>query len=118
MSRARNMTVVFCLTLASTACVSAQHSENNQVSLARRGGEGLFTEKCGMCHRESGMGTGLLGRRIEGELAQLENREDLNADFISTVVRNGLGNMMPLSRGEVSDAQLETIATYLAGETE
>jgi mono/diheme cytochrome c family protein len=83
-------------------------------SLEKNTGSGLYQEKCGMCHRDGGMGTGILARRLPAELAQLENREDLQSVFIETVVRNGFGIMFPMSRGEVSDAQLETIIDYLA----
>jgi len=46
----------------------------------------------------------------------LENRNDLQGPYIKTVVRNGFGVMFPLSRGEVSDAQLDMIAAYLASD--
>ena len=41
-------------------------------------------------------------------------RTNLSAAFITTVVRHGLHNMPALSRAEVSDPQLATIAAYLA----
>jgi len=73
----------------------------------------LFVEKCGMCHREQGMGTTLLQRRHESGQALLENRRDLAPEFIRTVVRSGFNNMFPISRGEVSDAQLDSIIRHL-----
>jgi len=76
--------------------------------------EALFVEKCAMCHRRMGMGTVLLARRMNPALAQLEARTDLTADYIKTVARQGIGNMPPVRRGELSDAQLERIAAYLA----
>lgn len=78
--------------------------------------EPLFAEKCGMCHRAQGMGTTLLQRRYDPELALLENRRDLAPEFIRTVVRSGFNNMFPISRGEVSDAQLEQIIAHLTQE--
>ena len=78
--------------------------------------EQLFGEKCGMCHRVQGMGTTLLQRRYDPEQALLENRRDLAPEFIRTVVRGGFNNMFPISRGEVSDAQLESIIAHLAQE--
>jgi cytochrome c5 len=75
--------------------------------------EALYVEKCGMCHRQMGMGTVILARRMDPNIAMLEQRTDLNRDFIVQVARNGIGNMPRIQRGEVSDAQLETIATYL-----
>jgi len=84
-------------------------------SLEKTGGENLFQEKCGMCHGDAmGMGTGLLGRRLPAEQALLENREDLQVPFIKNVVRAGFGVMFPMSRGEVSDDQLQAISEYLS----
>lgn len=91
-------------------------AQDDWIDLTRTTGEGLFAENCGMCHRTAGMGTGILGRRLSPEQALLENREDLQVPYVKTVVRNGFGVMFPLSRGEVSDAQLDAIAAYLAGD--
>lgn len=75
--------------------------------------EALFVEKCGMCHRQMGMGTVLLARRMPPALARLEQRDDLTMDTIRTAARQGIGNMPRIRRGEVSDAQLDRIAAYL-----
>jgi mono/diheme cytochrome c family protein len=85
-------------------------------ALAQSEGEQLFIEKCGMCHRDLGMGTLLLMNRIPREQAKLEDRSELPAELVKAVVRNGLGNMFSISRAEVSDEQLEKIASYLSGE--
>ena len=77
----------------------------------------LYGEKCGMCHRAGGMGTGILGRRLSAEQALLENRTDLQAIYIETVVRAGSGIMFPISRAEVSDEQLQMLIAYLTRET-
>lgn len=92
-------------------------AEDAWVSLASSGGEDLFQEKCGMCHGDAmGMGTGILARRMDPERALLENREDLEGPFIANAVRAGFGVMVPMSRGEVSDQQLDAIIAYLVGE--
>jgi mono/diheme cytochrome c family protein len=75
--------------------------------------EALFFEKCAMCHRQGGMGTGLLSRRMNPAKAKLEDRNDLTSDYITVAVRTGIGNMPRLSRAEVSDPQLAAIARYL-----
>lgn len=64
-----------------------------------------------MCHRDMGMGTGLLARRVD--VAKLEDRSDLNADYIIQAARIGIGNMPVITRGEVSDEELQAIADYL-----
>jgi 4-hydroxy-3-polyprenylbenzoate decarboxylase len=47
-------------------------------------------------------------------VAKLEARKDLPAEFVVQAARAGNGNMPRISRGEVSDAQLQVIAQYLA----
>jgi len=77
----------------------------------------LFVEKCAMCHRQFGMGTALLMRRVEKGQEFLEKRPDLTADAVKQAVRVGIGNMPRIGRAEVSDAELDTIAKYLSKET-
>ena len=76
--------------------------------------EALFVEKCSMCHRQMGMGTVSLARRVPSERAMLEKRTDLTVDFVKVIARRGLTNMPRISRVEVDDAQLDRIARYLA----
>ncbi|GLT01627.1 hypothetical protein GCM10007897_30210 [Sphingobium jiangsuense] len=75
--------------------------------------EKLFVEKCAMCHRDFGMGTVVLARRVEKGQEWLEKRTDLQADFVKTAARAGIGNMPRITRSDVSDAQLDAIAAYL-----
>ncbi|MGB3794856.1 MAG: cytochrome c [Alteraurantiacibacter sp.] len=86
------------------------------VTMAQRpdatGGEALYVEYCAMCHNANGMGTGLLARRRE--VALLEERGDLAAVFVVIAARGGIGNMPAIPRGEVTDADLQAIAGYLA----
>jgi len=76
------------------------------------GGEALYLEHCASCHAPNGMGTGLLGRRIQPAL--LEQRDNLGARYVIVAVRSGIGNMPAIPRGEISDADLQAIADYLA----
>jgi len=77
-------------------------------------GQQLFQRKCAMCHGAVGMGTGLLARRMKPEVAPLEKREDLSAAYVERAARIGILNMPPITRGDVSDAQLASIAAYLS----
>ena len=77
-------------------------------------GKALFGEKCAMCHQAGGMGTGLLARRMDPKVAELEKRTDLTPDYVHAAVRQGIGYMPWLPRGEVSDPQLTAISAYLA----
>jgi mono/diheme cytochrome c family protein len=79
---------------------------------AATGGEALYLEHCAMCHGPNGMGTGLLGRRIQPAL--LEERDNLPAQYVILAARQGIGNMPAIPRGEVSDEDLKQIADYLA----
>jgi mono/diheme cytochrome c family protein len=78
-------------------------------------GKLLYTQRCGMCHQTIGMGVAILSRRPADESKGfLEERKDLSAAFVRTVVRTGILNMPRMSRGEVSDPELGAIADYLA----
>lgn len=115
--------VLLAVSLSVMGPVSAQNN-GTAVKDATRGGmqdrsakspaEALFVEKCAMCHRQMGMGTVLLARRMNPAVAMLEARKDLTADFVIQAARAGIGNMPRIQRGEVSDAQLAIIARYLA----
>jgi mono/diheme cytochrome c family protein len=80
---------------------------------SRSADERLYVEKCSMCHRQMGMGTVILARRMDSKLARLEARTDLTTDYITAAARQGIGNMPRIPRGEVSDAQLARISAYL-----
>jgi mono/diheme cytochrome c family protein len=58
------------------------------------------------------LGTGLLARRVQP--ADLEKRDNLNADYVFQYARRGLGNMPPVTAGEANDAELKAIGAYLA----
>lgn len=77
-------------------------------------GKTLFKQKCAMCHDGAGMGTGLLGRRMDPKVAELEKREDLSAAFVTAAARSGILNMPNITRGDVSDPEMQAIALYLS----
>lgn len=82
-------------------------------------GEALFSNHCGYCHLPGGMGTNLLikQRVMAGdppEKGLLTNRTDLTVDYVKSVVRMGKVAMPRLTRVDVTDAELEAIAAYLA----
>lgn len=72
-----------------------------------------FAARCAKCHAESGTGTFMLGRRLGKEQAMLERRTDLPPALIRHVVRNGIVSMPPITRVEVTDAELDAIVRYL-----
>lgn len=94
--------------------VAASSSDVAQAA-ASLDGKALFRERCGMCHQTIGMAVGILSRR-PGDASQgfLEERSDLSAQFVQTVVRAGILNMPRMPRAEVSDPELASIASYLS----
>jgi mono/diheme cytochrome c family protein len=114
--------------LSLAACNGAGNSEGAGVQTANAGAstvqdrsfaspaEQLFVEKCSMCHRAFGMGTVILEHRVEQGQEQLEDRDDLTVEYVTTAARQGIGNMPRIPQGEVSDEQLRQIAEYLAGD--
>lgn len=77
-------------------------------------GERLYGRECAFCHAGNNTGSIMLGRRVDKAVADLHKRTDLNADYVKTVVRNGLVNMPPFSKVEMTDAELDKVATWLA----
>lgn len=78
-------------------------------------GERLYGRECAFCHVGRNTGTIMLQKRLPpGTPAQIHERTNLPAAYVRLVVRNGLVNMPPLSRAELSDAELDLIAQWLA----
>ncbi len=81
-------------------------------------GEALFSNRCGACHLAGGMGTNLLtkqmmmAKRPPGD-GMLSNRTDLTSDYVKAVVRQGKNAMPRQTRVDVTDAELDSIASYL-----
>jgi mono/diheme cytochrome c family protein len=106
-----SISVIAALALALTLGANARLAGAAEI----KDGKALFVERCGMCHQTNGMGVGILSRRAgDASKGLLEQRSDLSAAFIKVVVRSGIVNMPRLSRGEVSDAELAQIASYLS----
>lgn len=97
----------------------AELPEGNRLAIAASHGETLYSNRCGTCHLAGGMGTNLITvQQMKAgnppEMGLLANRTDLTADYVKQVVRNGKVAMPPISRVEVTDAELEAIAAFLA----
>jgi cytochrome c5 len=73
----------------------------------------VFDARCTKCHGETGTGTFMLGRRLGNERAMLERRDDLAAEFVRHVVRNGIVSMPAITRVEVTDEELDAIVRHL-----
>ena len=102
------------VTLALAVIVAAQLWMGVAHAAAGMGpGEQLFAHKCGICHAAGGTGAIMLGLRLGKDHAVLAVRTDLQAPYIAAIVRMGLRSMPPLTRVEVTDAQLQSIVGYL-----
>lgn len=83
-----------------------------------RDGRALFENHCGYCHLAAGMGTNLLVKQrlaagAGPATALLANRDDLTAAYVHAVVRMGKGAMPPQTRVDLTDSELDSVATYL-----
>lgn len=82
---------------------------------AKDEGERLFGQECAFCHvGPRNTGTFMLERRLGKDKGELARRKDLDADYVKAVVRNGLVNMPAFSRVELTDAELDKVAAWLA----
>ncbi len=84
-----------------------------------RDGRALFENHCGYCHLTFGMGTNLLVKQrlavaASPATALLANRDDLTSAYVHAVVRMGKGAMPPQTRVDITDAELDSVAAYLA----
>jgi mono/diheme cytochrome c family protein len=85
-------------------------------TLARQGKQ-VFDKSCASCHAAGNRmpGTASLAAKYNGSIpAALEERKDMNPDFIRYFVRNGVLIMPPFRKSEVSDAELAALAAYLS----
>jgi len=96
-----------------------QAAPEDNGALAERGAA-VFNNWCSACHSRGPMnapGTVSLQHKYQGSLpAALEDREDLTAELIAFYVRNGVATMPFYRPTEISDADLEALAAYLAKE--
>ena len=81
-------------------------------------GEALYSNKCGTCHFDWGMGTNLIAKQQVAlgnppTMGLLTNRDDLTADYVKAVARMGKGAMPRQTRVDITDSELEKVASYL-----
>lgn len=76
--------------------------------------ERIFGRVCSACHGPSGWGTRTLARRMDKDQALLANRRDLAPDFLRAVLRRGIGSMPHFTPTEISDADIDALAAWLA----
>ncbi len=106
--------------LVFSAAVAAPHAQN---AAAADRGNAKYQYMCAPCHgagrgddgRAMLPGTEALQIKYRGKLpAVLEARTDLTAKGLKAVIRRGTWSMPPFRQTEITDAEIEDIASYLA----
>ena len=80
-------------------------------------GQVVYDKWCAPCHAPGPghPGTQSLEIKYRGELpAVLTEREDLTPETVKTFVRNGILLMAPFRKTEITDSELDDLATYLS----
>jgi (+)-pinoresinol hydroxylase len=80
-------------------------------------GMAVYDHWCAPCHAPGPghPGTQSLEIKYRGELpAVLTEREDLTPETVKTFVRNGILLMAPFRKTEITDSELDDLASYLA----
>ena len=80
-------------------------------------GQAVYDKWCAPCHAPGDMhpGTMALGTKYEGSVpAALIERTDMTPDYVKTFVRHGVSIMPFFRKTEITDADLENLAAYLA----
>jgi mono/diheme cytochrome c family protein len=141
MSATLGQLTVACLSLLGAAGVSADPASSARTAWSplptraeaalknpreQRGRE-VFRERCAACHAAIPKdtigppylppmaGTQALQARYKGaKPAELEQRADLTAEFVSAIVRNGLNSMPFLRPTELSGEDLTALGAYLS----
>lgn len=80
-------------------------------------GHEVFDRWCAPCHAAGPFHAGTAGLQVKyrgsSETPVLEQRTDLTAAFVKQIVRHGVNAMPPFRKTEITDAQLDAVATYL-----
>jgi cytochrome c5 len=96
-----------------TTAVVSEPIAQNPVEMSD--GELIYNANCLACH-DAGPGhpgTMRLAIRLGEEKSVLTERNDLSADYIKVIVRQGIMLMPPFRPAEISDNELEALVSYL-----
>ena len=104
------------LLLAVTGGAYAQ-AQSPPASVQVDSGAKIYQYWCVECHNARGLGTLYLGKRYKGAMpAILDQRRDLNSDFVGYVVRNGISFMPSFRKTEISNEELAALSAYLTSD--
>lgn len=102
------------ITLAVGALALSTLAAGAQEAPPSRTGEEIFAQRCVFCHDARGWGTRSLARRTPPGQAELLEREVLPDILVRHAVRRGIGSMPQFTPTEISDAELDALARWLA----
>jgi mono/diheme cytochrome c family protein len=103
--------------IAIIAVLCAATAAGAQESAGTPRGKDVFDHWCAPCHGEGPGKPGTAALRAlykDTKPALLEERTDLVPELTKTFVRNGVSIMPFFRKTEISDADLEALAAYLA----
>jgi mono/diheme cytochrome c family protein len=112
MTRTRSLHARCALLAAALAFAFAAHAQDGKPD-----GKAVFTKWCAPCHGDGPgkPGTAALQALYKGATpALLEQRTALAPEITKTFVRNGVSVMPFFRKTEISDAELDALAAYLA----
>lgn len=122
-SRSLRLLSVFLLALLFTACGEDKASKevskkmpDKVVAVEALSGEEIYNRNCLPCHAEGPghAGTMRLALRLGEEKSVLTKRNDLQAVYVKTIVRQGILLMPPFRPSEITDTELDALANFLA----
>lgn len=98
------------------ACISELSVADGEKVFVDAEGAGIFNHYCVVCHGRGRQypGTMSLEKLYGWEKAALEDRDNLTADFVRYLVRNGRGMMPGFRPAEINEQELAAMATFLA----
>lgn len=102
--------------LAALLCfpTMAESEEASSLTPSEAAGKAHFDRLCYYCHAKKNFtGAYMLGKRLGPEENLIEARSDLDADYVTNVVRGGLNSMPWFTRVELTDRDLEELIGYL-----
>jgi mono/diheme cytochrome c family protein len=119
-SRVLSVAVVLALAVGGGTLLWARHSPPPvaTTTIVRSAGGKVFDKWCRDCHSTPmGSGSMALQRKYNGNpSAIIEQRSDLNPDYVKQVVRHGISFMPSFRKTEISDAEVALLGAYLTKE--
>jgi mono/diheme cytochrome c family protein len=112
----RTLATLVCVALGAVVQLAAA-ADAPPPSAKQEQGHAVFKRWCEPCHGRASYlpATAGLAIKYKGKIpAALEDRNDLTVDAVKTFVRTGAFSMPPFRKTEVSDADLDALAAYLA----